>query len=152
MPIVKSTKLKHSAFQFIADAASACSMTDEFNLTPVLRSAAISSPNFPDPYPANVECFYHVTSPVETEIILEFVGDVRIQNFEDYLFVFEVTDAQKAAILRVISQSSNGELGKVSTGTNRLRLVFIDQPGTEAAGFFIYVTFQGKSIRSHRNP
>uniref|UniRef100_A0A3P8SX64 Cubilin n=1 Tax=Amphiprion percula TaxID=161767 RepID=A0A3P8SX64_AMPPE len=60
----------------------------------VMESGAFNSPNYPDPYPANVECVWTITSSPGNRVQLSFIvfhlqGDSGCQN--DYLEIREGT-------------------------------------------------------------
>lgn len=129
------------------DAGTACSSSRTVTLVSGFPTAALNSPNYPTSYPANSLCFYIVTSPADTRIVAEFIGLLIMVHYEDFIYIYDTSDASNPSLLRIVSHSFYRDFSSVETDSNNVQFVFEDRPGTERAGFFVRVRYEGECIK-----
>ncbi|KAJ8050701.1 Tyrosine-protein kinase receptor Tie-1 [Holothuria leucospilota] len=124
-----------------ADAALACTATEDVVLSDDMPTGAITTPNHPLNYIANSECYYHITSPAGSQIYMELLGNLQVQGNEDFVFVYDVRDSANPVLLRIFSFLSSRPFDEIATGTNELQVVFNDNGATVRRGYFMRLTF-----------
>lgn len=129
------------------DAGTACSSSRTIKLVSGFPTAALNSPDYPFRYPANSLCFYTVTSPADTRIVAEFIGLLSMVHYEDFIYIYDTSDASNPSLLRIVSNSFYRDFSSVETDSNNVQFVFEDRPGTERAGFFVRVRYEGECIK-----
>lgn len=131
----------------LTDATEACrgqSPGTTLTLDGGLPTAAINSPNFPGRYPDNRLCYYKVTSPAASRIILEFLERLALIDLEDFIYIYDISNPSEVSLLRIISAGPFSEYSFIETESNMIQIVFESRPGSGSRGFFIRASYQGK--------
>ncbi|XP_071853751.1 uncharacterized protein [Apostichopus japonicus] len=125
----------------LAAAVEACLSTEAVELTDTYPVTAVHTPNYPLFYGSGILCFYTVTSPANTQLIVEFVS-FQLIDYQDYLYIYDITDAANPRILRSFSVTDTSvAFQSFESGTNALQFAFQNLPIGSLQGIFARVTY-----------
>nr|KAF6325050.1 membrane frizzled-related protein [Myotis myotis] len=91
-----------------------------------------SSPNYPDPYPPDTHCVWHIQVPADRAIQLR-IEALDMENVASCLFDrLEISPEPEGPLLRVCGREPPPTL---NTNTSRLRVTFVSDSSVEGRGF-----------------
>ncbi|XP_063111990.1 membrane frizzled-related protein isoform X2 [Cavia porcellus] len=91
-----------------------------------------SSPNYPDPYPPNAHCMWHIQVATDHTIQLK-IEALSMESVSSCLFDrLEISPEPDGPLLRVCGKVPPPTL---NTNTSRLRVTFVSDSSVEASGF-----------------
>ncbi|KAJ8050725.1 Cubilin [Holothuria leucospilota] len=122
--------------------ATACGGTQTLEMSQLLPSAALNSPRYPSRYQDGSECYYTIISPSDTRINLEFMGTLDIEDFEDFVYIYDSSSQTEPNLLRIVSQGMLPQWTQIQTHTNRVQIAFQDNLSNREQGFFIRASFE----------
>ncbi|KAJ8050719.1 hypothetical protein HOLleu_04026 [Holothuria leucospilota] len=120
----------------------ACATTETITLTTSFPVAAFNSPRFPATYDLPSECYYTITSPADTVILLEFIGNLDVNPFEDFVYIYDNVVPANPKLLRIVSDVVFRNFREIYTETNSVQVAFKTTSTNQANGFFVRVSYE----------
>ena len=109
------------------------------------RKQIITSPNYPEKYPANTDCYWTIIAPMGMRLKIDSFS-YQIEEYPlchmDYLGIYEGANENNRIGERICGQP--GKQPSVVSQGNTLTLKFHSDPGTYKAGFKIRYNAIGK--------